>query len=560
MNASEVPQPAYKLTQFLPPRAWIPASGAVIAGLINGIAGAALIAVVNTAIQGRSGYSVALLGGAFFGLVLAKIGSNAAARWMLHGFTLETLTSLSRDLSRRIVATPLRDIERVGAPRILATLIDDVAVIGFAAQTIPAVATNIAVLAGCAVYLAYLSWQVLIAVTVFVIVASAIYKVLITRAYKFMQRARDTRDILFQHFRALTEGNKELKLHARRRQAFMRERIDVATESMQRDGMLGLRVDIIAGGWNQLFFYGLIGGLIFFLPGGIAGGATLDAATVTGYVLVTLYMMNPIWNIMASWPVFARGRIALDKVRSLGLALDPGKAEPAIVDAPTDWQRIELDGVTFAYPPDAEGQSFVLGPIDLALERGELVFLVGGNGSGKSTLMKVLTGLYPPAEGAISLDGRVIDNDNREGYRQLFSAIFSDFYLFDTLLGLDGDVDARARDYIVQLELQDKVSIRDGAFSTLDLSQGQRKRLALLTAYLEDRPIYVFDEWAADQDPHYREIFYRRLLPELRGRGHTVVVISHDDRYYHLGDRVIRLDYGRVATAPAETPAAATTL
>ena len=67
-----------------------------------------------------------------------------------------------------------------------------------------------------------------------------------------------------------------------------------------------------------------------------------------------------------------------------------------------------------------------------------------------------------------------------------------------------------------------------------------------MTAFLEDRAIYVFDEWAADQDPHHREIFYKRLLPELKANGKTVFVISHDDRYYHLGDRVVKLEYGKV--------------
>ncbi len=195
--------------------------------------------------------------------------------------------------------------------------------------------------------------------------------------------------------------------------------------------------------------------------------------------------------------------------------------------------------------PTVQGSRWV--PIDLSLKRGELVFLVGGNGSGKSTLVKVLTGLYAPTKGTIELDGRVIDDTNREWYSQHFSAVFSDFYLFDDLLGLDGpDVDARAGRHLVRLELDRKVRVEGGVFSTTALSQGQRKRLALLVAFMEDRPIYVFDEWAADQDPHYREIFYRELLPELRAQGKTVVVISHDDRYYGLADRVIRLDYGSI--------------
>lgn len=181
-------------------------------------------------------------------------------------------------------------------------------------------------------------------------------------------------------------------------------------------------------------------------------------------------------------------------------------------------------------------------------KRLELKSIVGGNGSGKSTLIKVLTGLYSPEKGAIQLDDQPISDKNRNFYSGYFSAVFSDFYLFDSLIGLRGpDLDSRARRYLVELELDAKVEVSGGVLSTTALSQGQRKRLALLTAFLEDRPIYVFDEWAADQDAHYREIFYKRLLPELKSRSKTIIVISHDDRYYHLGDRIVKLEYGNVA-------------
>jgi putative ATP-binding cassette transporter len=161
--------------------------------------------------------------------------------------------------------------------------------------------------------------------------------------------------------------------------------------------------------------------------------------------------------------------------------------------------------------------------------------------------VKVLTGLYAPQTGSIRLDDHALARDEQEWYRRHFSVVFSDFYLFDRLLGLDRPgLDAQAHGYLVELELDTKLAITDGVLSTTALSQGQRRRLALLTAFLEDRPVYVFDEWAADQDPHYREIFYKRLLPGLRARGKTVFVISHDDRYYELGDRVVKLEYGKI--------------
>ncbi|NJL81182.1 MAG: ATP-binding cassette domain-containing protein, partial [Richelia sp. SM2_1_7] len=184
--------------------------------------------------------------------------------------------------------------------------------------------------------------------------------------------------------------------------------------------------------------------------------------------------------------------------------------------------------------------------INLKFKPGELVFIVGGNGSGKSTLIKLITGLYVPNKGNILFDNRPITNENREWYRQQFSVVFYDFYLFERLLGIEENSATEIQNYLIQLELERKVTVKDGILSTTNLSQGQRKRLALLTAYLENRPIFVFDEWASDQDPVFKEIFYHKLLPELKQRGKTVIVVSHDDRYFDKCDRIIKLDYGSV--------------
>jgi putative ATP-binding cassette transporter len=204
--------------------------------------------------------------------------------------------------------------------------------------------------------------------------------------------------------------------------------------------------------------------------------------------------------------------------------------------------------VTHTYHYDGE-EGFTVGPLNLSLCQGDLVFIVGGNGSGKTTLAKLLVGLYAPETGSVHLDGQIINDDNRESYRQFFSVVHSDFYLFDRLLGLEAsDLGTRAAEYLNRFYLSDKVKIVNNRLSTTELSYGQRKRLALLTAFLEDRPIYVFDEWAADQDPLFKKLFYYRFLPDLKARGKTVAVISHDDFYYNVADRVIKLDCGRIAS------------
>jgi putative ATP-binding cassette transporter len=272
-----------------------------------------------------------------------------------------------------------------------------------------------------------------------------------------------------------------------------------------------------------------------------------------------LYMMGPILGLVGSIPPFIRGQASLDKLGELDMALNnmSGGAKPddAMSIAGLEKFRpvtmpplIEFRNVTFRRSGANNENAFTLGPVDLTLHPGELLFIIGGNGSGKSTLAKVITGLYPPQSGEILVDGVPVTSGSQDSFRQLYSAVFSDFFLFNRLVGLDHSAEwaERTNEYLAALDLAKVVKLDGAKFSTTSLSQGQRRRMALLVAYIEDRPIYVLDEWAADQDPEFRQIFYMKLLPELKEKGKTVVVITHDDRYFHLGDRVIKLDYGKV--------------
>jgi cyclic peptide transporter len=196
------------------------------------------------------------------------------------------------------------------------------------------------------------------------------------------------------------------------------------------------------------------------------------------------------------------------------------------------------------------GESFVLGPINYEFRAGEIIFITGGNGSGKSTLAKIITGLYSPHKGVVSVNGLLVGSDS---LGSLFSAIFADFYLFEKLYGIDQEhPPALIGQYLNQLRIQDKVKVSEGRFSTTKLSTGQRKRLALLLSYLEDKPICLFDEWAADQDPEFRRFFYEVLLPELRELGKCVIAITHDDQYFHLCDKLIEMKMGKIVAGSTQ--------
>lgn len=515
---------------------------ATIAGVASGVAHTGLLALINHVIAnpGRTGGALALW---FAVLAVLKLLTQGWSQVLLNRFAQHAIATLRRDLGRRILGAPLRRLEEVGTPRLLASLTDDVLMIADAYRALPRMAVNVAIVLSCSIYLAWLSPLVLVGVGVFGLAGILTYKVLLRGALKSLARAREIQDSLFGHFHGLTQGVKELKLHAGRRKAFLAEGLDRATDDFEkenRDASLGLALTF---GWSQLIYFALIGLLMFLLP----AMRDTDARTLTGYVVTTLYLMGPLTIVIDTIPSISAADNSLRKIRALDLTLEqaaenPGKGEPT----PDRVGRIAVENAVFRYRGD--DHDFTLGPVSLELRGGEITFVVGGNGSGKSTLSKVMTGLYAPDSGRIVVDGKVVDDASREWYRQHFSTVFADFHLFERFIGLDArELDRRAADYLKRLELSTKVKVEGGRLSTTALSQGQRKRLALLTAWLEDRPVYVFDEWAADQDPEFKDVFYKTLLPELRAAGKAVVVITHDDRYFALADRLVRLEGGRIA-------------
>jgi putative pyoverdin transport system ATP-binding/permease protein len=529
----------------------------VAASILSGAASAALIAIIHRALA-PDGLEMKLIGAAFLVAVIVKAATQFVAQVTLVKFGQGVVLELCRGLCDRVLAAPLARLEAMGSARLLATLNDDVAVLSGAVQSAPAIATNLAMLAGCSVYLVMLSWQAFLLCIVMVVVGVLGYRLLLLRAQHAIQAARDGRDRLFGTFRTLIEGIKELKLNRDRREAFVHDEIDETTEHLRGQNVAAMRQYLVADVWSQLLFFALIAMLLFGAP----ALTTMSAATLTGYVFAALYMMTPIWSLVGTVPTFMRGKVSLDKIRELDAALLAPLPETAVPRLPVPaTPRIELQAASYAYPaPAGEDHGFVLGPVDLRLGPGEVVFVTGGNGCGKSTLVRLLTGLYVPSAGRIVSQGVAVDDGNREAYLQQFAAVFADFHLFERLFGLDAPGRAETiQRYLEVLGMEHKVKVKADRLSTTALSSGQRRRLALLTAYLEDRPVYVFDEWAADQDPNYKQVFYQRLLPELKARGKCVVVVTHDDRYFHLGDRVIKLEAGRIvedvrpdAAAPAD--------
>lgn len=518
---------------------------AVLAGIFSGGTAAGLIALINTTLTQKHPSTNILFWG-FVGLCLLRLIANFTSQFLLIHLSEKAILDLRMLLSRSILASPLRHLEQIGPHALLAVLTEDIQTVSNTVITIPFLCINIAIVIACLIYLCWLSKIVFLIGISFMFIGIFSYLLPMRKATSFLKLAREQEDSLFKHFRTVTQGTKELKLHSQRRQAFLSEDLHPTALTYRRHNIVGMSIFAAAASWGQILFFVAIGILLFTIP----TINNIPPEIISAYALTTIYLIAPLEYIMSLMPTVTKAFVALKKVESLGFSLAKYSTETDLdssLKLDKNWKCLELANVTHTYYQEREQSNFILGPMSLKFHPGELIFIVGGNGSGKSTLAKLITGLYVPENGEIYLDGKLINNQNREWYRQQFSVVFSDFYLFDRLLGLDSsELDIQTRKYLVQLQLDHKVKINNGVLSTTDLSQGQRKRLALVTAYLEDRPIYMFDEWAADQDPVFKEIFYTQLLAELKNRGKTVLVISHDDRYFYLADRIVKLEYGKV--------------
>ncbi|BAZ51630.1 cyclic peptide transporter [Nostoc sp. NIES-4103] len=533
-----------RILRWLIRSSWEMVAIAIVTGFLSGGSSAGLIALISSAATLSNTSSLTSIAWGFLGLVIVALITSIISQVMLIRLSQNAILQLRMGLSQQILASELSHLENLGSSRLLATLTEDVQAVAHAVYLMPFLCIDLAIVLGCLVYITWLSWFVLLLVCCLIVVAIGSCQWLLNRGEKLLALARDDQDVLFKHFRTITEGIKELKLNYQRRQFFLTKNLQSTAVRFRRHNVDGLTLFATTTSWGKLLFFFAIGFLLFALPKII----TITPQTLSGYILTFTYLMLPMDNIVNNLPQISRANIALQKIESLGLSL-ANRAELATVPPSfnSDWHSLKLQGVTHVYYTDQEDNSFILGPIDLTLYPQEIVFIVGGNGSGKSTLAKLITGLYIPENGQILLDEELISEQNREWYRQHFSVVFSEFYLFEELVGLENtSLDVQAQKYLKQLQLEHKVKVENGQLSTTALSQGQRKRLALLTAYLEDRPIYLFDEWAADQDPVFKEIFYTQLLPDLKKRGKTILAISHDDRYFHLADRIVKLEYGKV--------------
>lgn len=532
-----------------------PLAGAALLSCASAGCTVALLSHINRlASQGlHGGIAHPLLAG--IGWLLALLITNALSQVLLAQLGGGLVAQLRTELSRRFIDL---EYEKLADQKhtVFGSLIDDVANIAPLALVAPLLAYNLLLAVLYAGYLATVSPTLLGMLGGF-LAASLAASLLLARVMRGkLDELRRANEKVFEYFRFISDGKKEMTLNEARATHFTHALMNPA---IQRARSLMVRAHAGLGlneAWSMTVLYGSIF-LIVYL-GYAALGLTQD--TIIRFVIGAVFLGGPVGFLVSAGRQVAVGAASLRHLERVGL--DPGGA---VDDAPSpahgaraldDWREIRLEGVCYRYPGSTAARPTV-GPIDLAFERGEMVFIIGGNGSGKSTLLLLLSSLLTPEQGCVSIDGMAVNSDLR-AYRDRFTGVFGDFFLFPHVLDAAGQPlsDARIEQLLDVLDLGEQVQTHDGELSRLALSTGQRKRVALLQCYAEDRDIFFFDEWAADQDVHFRDYFYRSLLPALKAAGKTVIAISHDDRYFHLADRVIALDLGQVVsdTRPAPVP------
>lgn len=515
---------------------------AMFASTLSAAAGISIIAGINSVIENGLP-DLTLTISLYVGMLIILLASSIWSQVLLVNIGFNMVFRLRKTLVNRILNTSIEHQEQLGTTDIYNVLTRDVTVISNATRQLPiAIYNSLLVLAGL-VYLLWLSPLLFGFVCIVVILGVWTDAKLSKKLQKMLTKVRKLEDKLFRNYQAIVEGRNELALNQNRRQVLFNEQFLPTADESRQEASKAEMLWALNLNWTTLLIFCLIG-VIFIV------GLTLEnigQETVIGYILAIMFLRTPLSMVLDSIPAVIRGNVALEAIQRLSLNEDDS-SRTGKNQTPVEFQSLTLVNSQYQYPEQNGEPGFKLGPINFEVNKGELIFLVGGNGSGKSTLAKILTGLYLPTSGSVLLNNNEMNISNVTDLRNCYSAIFPNFFLFSDVVDAQGSSsdDEKIAYYLKRLAINDKVSVTQGRLSTTSLSQGQRKRLALVLLYMENRQVLLLDEWAADQDPVFREVFYREILPELQQAGKTIIAISHDDHYFDVADRIYKLDCGKL--------------
>jgi putative pyoverdin transport system ATP-binding/permease protein len=512
----------------------------------GGAIGVSMI-IVSEVIAGNFFFSIPHAA-AFFSLIIAaqilRYGANVSIISLVETITVRTRLIILEALK----SSPLAQFERISQSKIHNVLTTDCAAISrFVPDMIEFLTAGVS-LVFCLGYLVWLSPMVFALAVLVLSMGIGGYLLRQNSAKSNLEQSRSQLERVYKLILDFMNGFKELKISPEKADdlfdrnilpGFLRTRhlLVNASRIVQLNYSIGL-----------VLFFSLLGFVLFLLPHYFIH----DTAIVSRIVVVLLYLVTPGGQFLYSALQYTKLQVALDnlqtlKAKALSMGSRPeGPVTQDIKDEFFRFRHIQITDLAYTYPAEEGQRVFNIGPLSMDITRGRIIFITGGNGSGKTTLCKLITGLYTPSEGEIRVDGKPVDRSSIKAYRSLFSVVFSDFFLFEALYGIKNPDQTKMQQWLTRFSLYSKLSIENGRFSTDRISSGQRRRLALFCAVMADKPILVCDEMTADQEPGFREYFYKTFLPEMAAAGKTIVIITHDDRYFDLSDQMVTLEYGQV--------------
>jgi len=524
-----------------------------IMGALGGISSASILAAINAGAQAADTGKPSLWAATLF--IVALFLFVKTQNYILLSATAEIeaiIHKLRTRLMDKVRHSELLPLEGIGRAEIVAAITKETAALTQASNSLAFMGQGAVLILFIAVYVAFLSPLALVLGILVVSVAGAVFHSKSRHIAAATREAAEWENRLYNRLMDLLDGFKEVRLNRGRSADLYRDVVEVSRTAAN------IKIRTQAETFRRIFLlqsslYAMLGAIVFVVP---VLSTTLGGASIAKTVTALVFILGTCFGLVNTIPILTTANAAADNIERLEARLSATISDAtSVLEPPRRFERIEMRGVVFSYVERSTEKVFTVGPVDFGLRSGELVFITGGNGSGKSTFLKLLASLYKPDAGEISFDGVLVTDNTREAYRQLISAIFVDYHLFQRLYGIPDPDPFEVDRLLAQFRLLDKTQLAEGEFNTVDLSTGQRKRLALIVSLLEKRPILLLDEWAADQDPDFRRKFYFDLLPELHRAGVTVVVVSHDDRYLDEMDlpaRRLRMDEGRfVAQAPA---------
>nr|VFJ59775.1 MAG: putative ATP-binding cassette transporter [Candidatus Kentron sp. FW] len=526
-----------------------PKLAVVLFTALVGIKHGLLLAIINEAVEEASAGTVApILAMGFVLMLVLYLGAGYYAFSRSIRLVTQLTEGLRLRLCEKLFDSNLQLIEEQGKGEIYSQLTRDVNQLSSSILRVLEAFQAVVLVFFCLLYIGWLSWPGLVATCVAILLGVMAYRVQDAHAERLLRSTRAREADFFDGISDLLDGFKELKMTSLRARGLHKELWETADEFRELTTRTEIRFSISLL-TSQSFMFALLGVVVFLYPEAFA----TDSIALYKFLAAVLFMLGPLEVAVDSLPSIIRGRVSLEQILKLEARLDSGLHNARISGGDAvrslPMAPLRLDGLRYRF---GEEGGFELGPVTLTIEPGSIIFIVGGNGSGKTTLLKLITGLYQPNSGQIYLGDQVIHEDTYPAYRELFSQVFWDFHLFRRLHGLMVGEPA-VESWLERLGLARKIRFSKDGFTKLNLSTGERKRLAFLVARLYDREIFLFDELTADQDPHYRRYFYETLLPELKHQGKTVIAVTHDDAWFHACDRLLKMDYGRLTELPVSS-------